>query len=41
MLKTIFAQETKLEAEKQWDIVADALREKQHRIEKWLGEMPR
>ncbi len=29
MLKTIFAQETKAEAEKQWDIVADALREKQ------------
>ena len=32
MLKTIFAQETKLEAEKQWDIVADALREKQPKL---------
>ncbi len=29
MLKTIFAQETKAEAEAQWEIVADALREKQ------------
>ncbi len=28
MLKTIFAQETKVEAEKQWQVVADALREK-------------
>jgi transposase-like protein len=28
MLKTIFAQETKAEAEKQWQVVADALREK-------------
>lgn len=32
MLKTIFAQETKAEAEKQWDIVADALREKQSKL---------
>ena len=32
MLKTIFAQETKAEAEKQWDIVADALREKQPKL---------
>lgn len=29
MLKTIFAQATKVEAETQWDIVADALRQKQ------------
>jgi len=29
MLKTIFAQESKAEAETQWDAVADALREKQ------------
>lgn len=29
MLKTFFAQETKVEAEAQWEIVADALREKQ------------
>jgi len=28
MLKTIFAQETKAEAENQWQVVADALREK-------------
>lgn len=35
MLKTIFAQETKAEAEAQWNAVADALREKNHR----LGEM--
>jgi len=32
MLKTIFAQESKAEAEAQWDIVADALREKQDKI---------
>ena len=32
MLKTIFAQETKAEAERQWDIVADALREKQPKL---------
>ena len=32
MLKTIFAQETKAEAEAQWEIVADALREKQHKL---------
>jgi transposase-like protein len=31
-LKTIFAQETKAEAEAQWAIVADALREKQPRL---------
>jgi putative transposase len=28
MLKTIFAQETKIDAENQWEVVADALREK-------------
>ena len=32
MLKTIFAQETKAEAEVQWDAVADALREKNDRL---------
>ena len=32
MLKTIFAQETKVEAEAQWEIVADALREKQPKL---------
>jgi transposase-like protein len=32
MLKTIFAQETKAEAEAQWAIVADALREKQPKL---------
>jgi putative transposase len=32
MLKTIFAQETKTEAETQWAVVADALREKQPRL---------
>jgi transposase-like protein len=32
MLKTIFAQETKLEAVAQWDVVADALREKQPKL---------
>lgn len=32
MLKTIFAQETKAEAEAQWGVVADALREKQPRL---------
>ena len=32
MLKTIFAQETKAEAAAQWDVVADALREKQPRL---------
>ena len=32
MLKTIFAQETKAEAETQWEIVADALREKQPKL---------
>ena len=29
MLKTIFAQDNKADAEAQWDVVADALREKQ------------
>lgn len=32
MLKTIFAQETKAEAEAQWEIVADALRDKQPKL---------
>lgn len=32
MLKTIFAQDTKVEAEAQWAVVADALREKQPRL---------
>jgi len=32
MLKTIFAQESKVEAEAQWEIVADALREKQDKL---------
>jgi transposase-like protein len=32
MLKTIFARETKAEAEAQWEIVADALREKQPKL---------
>ncbi len=32
MLKTIFAQETRAEAEAQWEIVADALREKQPKL---------
>ena len=32
MLKTIFAQESKAEAEAQWDTVADALREKQDKL---------
>ncbi|SNX75351.1 transposase-like protein [Cereibacter ovatus] len=32
MLKTIFAHETKAEAEAQWQIVADALREKQPKL---------
>lgn len=32
MLKTIFAQETKAEAEAQWEIVAGALREKQPKL---------
>jgi putative transposase len=32
MLKTIFAQETKTEAEQQWGVVADALREKQPKL---------
>jgi hypothetical protein len=32
MLKTIFAQETKADAEDQWNVVADALREKQPKL---------
>ena len=32
MLKTIFAQESKAEAVAQWDVVADALREKQPKL---------
>jgi transposase-like protein len=32
MLKTIFAQDSKAEAETQWDTVADALREKQDKL---------
>lgn len=32
MLKTIFAQETKADAEAQWAVVADALRDKQPRL---------
>ena len=32
MLKTIFAQENKAKAEAQWEVVADALREKQARL---------
>ena len=32
MLKTIFAQESKADAEAQWDVVADALREKQPKL---------
>ena len=32
MLKTIFAQDTKAEAEAQWAVVADALREKQPKL---------
>lgn len=32
MLKTIFAQETKADAETQWAVVADALREKQPKL---------
>jgi transposase-like protein len=32
MLKTIFAQESKVDAEAQWDTVADALREKQDKL---------
>lgn len=36
MLKTIFAQESKAEAEAQWDTVADALREKQDKLGTFL-----
>lgn len=32
ILKTIFAQETKVDAEAQWAVVADALREKQPKL---------
>ncbi len=32
MLKTIFAQETKADAEAQWEVVADALRDKQPKL---------
>jgi len=32
MLTTIFAQETKAEAEAQWEVVADALHEKQPKL---------
>ena len=32
MLKTIFAQETKADAETQWQVVADSLREKQPKL---------
>jgi putative transposase len=32
MLKTIFAQESKADAEDQWDTVADALREKNEKL---------
>ena len=32
MLKTIFAQETKADAETQWEVVADALRERQPKL---------
>jgi putative transposase len=32
MLKTIFAQDTKVEAEAQWDVVADAIRDKQPKL---------
>ena len=32
MLKTVFAQETKVDAEAKWEVVADALREKQPRL---------
>jgi len=32
MLKTVFAQETKADAEAQWGVVADALREKQPKL---------
>ncbi len=36
MLKTIFAQEAKTEAEAQWAIVADALREKQDKLGRFM-----
>jgi hypothetical protein len=32
MFKTISAQDTKAEAEAQWNTVADAIREKKHRL---------
>ncbi len=32
MLKTIFVQEAKVDADAQWEVVADALREKQPKL---------
>ena len=40
MLKTIFAQETKVDAETQWEIVADALREKQPKLGALIHSVP-
>ena len=40
MLKTTFAQESKAEAEAQWDTVADALREKQDKLGTFMGKRP-
>ena len=37
MLKTIFAQETRAEAEAQWEGVADALREKPPKLAEMMG----
>ncbi len=37
MLKTIFAQETRAEAEAQWEGVADALREKLPKLAEMMG----
>lgn len=37
MLKTIFAQESKAEAQAQWDTVADALRNKQDKLGTFMG----
>ena len=37
MLKTIFAQESKADAEAQWDTVADALREKNEKLGAFMG----
>jgi transposase-like protein len=36
MLKTIFAQETKADAVAQWEVVSDALREKQPKRAAWM-----